>query len=335
MALRRRAKASARSGADEPTGPTLPPWLDPKVQDPETWQLTDHLMRSGDPEPIQHVLDGLDDPGEQSLRIREAAGFVEADRRPIDRWVEVHGARSALPWTALAEWHTIAAWEIRGGAYSPTLDNMQFEAFTQHLRDAEAASWQGHVADPDSPLPWVPLLITGRGLNVPVEETIARWDRLDRCGREISGADAHLLQCIAPKWHGTEELMFAFARKLAEDAPPGSARPTLICRAHIERLLAAKDHNERELYRARPAVREELAAVISTYFGQAHEGPDHARINGLNAATFAAWQFELAALAQHGHQLIGHNYTDHPWHYEGAADQSILRSRQAGRLGPP
>ena len=328
--LRRRAKNDG-----DPPGEDLPPWLDPRVQNPRTAQAIDHLTRTGDAEPAQGILDGIDHPGDRSFQVEVAAGLLGGDRRPIDRWVETTGHRSALPWVALAEYHITAAWNIRGSGYSPKLSPVEVEGFTGHLRDAEAACWCGHVAEPSSPLPWVPLMTTGRGLGVPIEETIARWDRLDRAGHEISDADAQLLQCLAPKWAGgTDDMMFAFARKLAGDAPAGSARPTLLCWAHLERLEAQPGRHERALYRDHPSVREELAALIGSYFDGAHLGPAHAQVNGLNIATCVAMRFHLYDVAQRGHELLGPRYLDHPWNYVDAARKAIPRSRRASNLNP-
>lgn len=323
-------RRSKRSKDGQGTPP--PGRFDLPVTDPALAAAADHLVRHGDPEPLHGRLQAAD-PGHQAAQARDVAEHL-TDRAPIDAWVATHGAGSPLPWAVLSLWHVEQGWAIRGGGYSPQLDAYERDRFFQHLRDADAAAWCGHVADPQSALPWATTFAPGLGLEIPKEELIARHDRIAQLGVEVPMADLGLLQALAPKWGGSEALMFAYARQLAEQAAPGSPRQILPCIAHLEALIGFDDKNGREFYREQPKRQEEIRGHITRYFDGLLSAAPHTHPIGLNPATVVASQFGLTDLAVRGHQLIGDRYQPFPWYYLGDAERAIAKDRSRYRLGP-
>jgi hypothetical protein len=323
-AVLRRSRTSASSTATPPA-----PWRDLAVAHPKDLEVVTQLDRDGDPEPIQRYLRSMREPGEQVdhlVRIAALAG----DRAGIEGWVRRHGERSALPWAALAYRHLHEASRLHGdidGDVRPRL-----EAFRRHLRDAESAAWCGHIAEPTSPVPWAPTFRSAIGLEIPIEEQIARYDRMNRLGWQIPDAEDALLVTLSVAG-GTDDLMFAYAARLADDPSSDATRTSLPLLAHLEKL-ARSAGDEATTYREDPARRAEVRFALERTDARLHRTAPYARPIALNRMAAAASRFGHDDLAVAAHQRIGAAYAERPWSGFGDPVEVIAEDRARLGLGP-
>jgi hypothetical protein len=117
--------------------------------------------------------------------------------------------------------------------------------------------------DPRDALPWAYLLITGRALEVGVDELRRRYEEGRARAPESWQVPWLMLEALTEKWSGSHDLMFQFAREVSSAAPAGSGLHALVAEAHFQRWLyfRMEDPPEREgelsYYRA-PDVQEDL-----------------------------------------------------------------------------
>jgi tetratricopeptide (TPR) repeat protein len=183
----------------------------------------------------------------------------KADLLPhLELWVQ-QSPGSSLALTFRGAFHDGAAWKARGQGWASTVSQRGRTLMREHLalavRDLEAAS----KLDAGNPLPPIRMVSAARTLGADPQT-------LDLHFRRVLAYDAGLLEpyrskleYLKPKWGGSEEAMFAFARESSWSAPKGSAIPQLLGEAHSEkgRNLSSDD----EQYLTRPEVWSEIHGV--------------------------------------------------------------------------
>jgi hypothetical protein len=205
------------------------------------------------------------DPAAASIEIREhltgghVMGLVAGRPEGFDAWV---AARPDSATARLARGsHGISwGWEIRGGGYAKSVKQDAWAVFHERLREAEGDLFGAVELDPQDPLPWSALITSGRGLSIPKEELILRFEEAIRRSPGLPGAHFGVLQGLCQKWSGSHDEMFAFARERAGSAPDGSRLHGLVATAHMERWMADRDEPARKPYFVDPDVRAELVS---------------------------------------------------------------------------
>lgn len=152
------------------------------------------------------------------------------------------------------------AWLVRGRGVASTVSAEQWTGFRDHLVAAERELVELAALDPDDPLVAGLRLVTARGLSLGLSEVQRRWARLAAVSPDDIAAQSAQLQTLAPKWAGSTELMFEFARACLAEGRPGSSAGRLVAIAHYEHWLdlpaaesdryAASDPVQGELYAA-------------------------------------------------------------------------------------
>lgn len=129
-----------------------------------------------------------------------------------------------------------AAWRIRGAAYARHVGQERFERFRRVLETAAEPLLRAAELDPDDPVPWDLLQWHALGLDAGREE-------LDHLWMELWSRDSHLvsghlsrLQVLCPKWRGSPQELFTFARETVRFAAPGDPRGALVAIAHFENI---------------------------------------------------------------------------------------------------
>lgn len=172
------------------------------------------------------------------------ASSVEGRPAVLDAWVaaEPSSARALL----LRGTHGVGwAWQARGAARAQHVSDDAFETFFARLRDAEADLVEAADRDPSDGVVWSQLVVSGRGLQIPVTELRGRLDKARERSPELLRAHLQYLQSACEKWYGSDAEMFEFARSAGDSAPDGSPLRALIASAHNERWLDDDEHLRR------------------------------------------------------------------------------------------
>lgn len=208
-----------------------------------------------------------------------------------------------------------AAWEARGRGYAETVGDDAWEVFFGGLREAESYLVRSLSIDDDG-VGWTILLTSGRGLQLSVDELLARYDRAVTATPDLAFAADQLHQALCEKWFGSHDQMFAFARQISADAPPGDPRHRLIAVSHFERALEFRDDRaSRDAYRDDVEAQRELitAAENSVLRDDFGDSPQH--VITLNWFALAFGYFNRADLAAPLFERIGDRPSLWPWSY--------------------
>src|SRR6476660_7642236 len=88
--------------------------------------------------------------------------------------------------------------------------------------------------DPGDPGPRVAMIPIGGGLQMDQDERLRNWQAIAAIDPwHVTGAHM-MVQTLAPKWSGTLDGMFDFARELSGTAPAGHPAHVIVADAHIE-----------------------------------------------------------------------------------------------------
>ncbi|WIM94982.1 hypothetical protein ACTOB_007043 [Actinoplanes oblitus] len=139
----------------------------------------------------------------------------------------VYGAR-AISW----------AWEARGNGGSETVGQDQWKIWFDRLKLAENCLDKVVDRAPDCAEAWHYLVILGRARQLPLAEQWRRFDRLIAIDPTHFYGHEQMLENLMPKWSGSTEAMFDFARTRAA-ACPGTDIPLLVAKAHLEHRRSA------------------------------------------------------------------------------------------------
>lgn len=229
---------------------------------------------------------------------------------------------------------TTWAWQARGRGDTESVEANAWDDFFNRLRSAEADLLRA-VELADDGVAWSRLLITGRGLEVPLDELRARYARATDASADLTFAADQLLQSLCEKWLGSHEEMFAFARATVASVSDGDPRLRLIPLAHLERVFAfGDDFLGGSRYRAEPGVHSELiAAAERSVFRFDHRVSPQHRIT-LNAFAMAFCHFGRFDAARPLLDWIGSSPTLEPWASFGDRAGSMVQECR-GRAGLP
>ncbi len=217
------------------------------------------------------------------------------------------------------------AWRYRGGA---TADHVGHDAAILFLKELKAATVhldRALATQPDNSLAQGFKIRIAMGLNNRAEcdALIARLKQCDDPPMEGLGA---ALQALCPKWGGSLEQLFAFARDVAQRQNIHAARYALLARAHIETWLDAlmdddasvradyqnyltRDDVKREIIDANSAFHVEMTENLS--FQNDSFAAQFAH-NNFGYALYRARQMELAATHI---EALKDNPSETPWAY--------------------
>ena len=334
------------------SGPKLPPGVPPEVA---------NLPWVKDPAPID---DDFGDPVPAAFEAALRAGDWPTARAtllgasPVSRISAINADRfradppvaAAEQWVAGAPddgWGHLAlgsllvnwAWEARGGGYAEGVADDAWTVFHERLQRAEASLWQAARSLPDEVDPWVDLIWSGIGLQVPLEELTTRYDegqaRQPFHPQLVSGT----LQMLCDKWYGNHDQMFAFARMVAAEAPEGSAAIGAVPMAHIELAISRKRQmplEEAVKSLSGPEVRDELRSAAQRSIFHPAFVPDAFGLAAANKFLVAYYQGDHDRDAQAVLDLLRGRYCSSPFSYFGDPGRmnrkaEILTARALGR----
>ncbi|MGX1273890.1 hypothetical protein [Streptomyces phaeoluteigriseus] len=252
------------------------------------------------------------------------------------------GSSTAETWLA-AEPHSVDALVLRAATETTRAFHVAIAAgrgvpIGRHRVDtAVQACLAAAEADPDDPTPWISLISVARlyPSGVRRQELARWWDELHR--RDPRSMEGHLqvLHYYSARWHGSNGLMYDFARDAAGASPAGCPLPVLVQYARVEE------------YRHTLDTAGDSSASVSLGRHWNHDGalgdvrrtwerwiigcdgfevtPGELRdVNYLTHAACLAGAEEVAAPLL---RMLGRRFTRAPWSFTGDPVRQIVRRR--------
>ena len=309
-----------RSNDPRPAAPG--PATDPAAGDADARQLLDDALAGRWPE-VQSRLEAAG-PMDREFFIDVVS---DLPGRPgwLDEWVQ---SRPDSPVALLVRGaHGVRwAWAARGGGRASTVAEDAWEVFFDRLQAAERDLLAAARRDPADPTPWTNLLISGRGLQISLEETTQRFEKAIERERWLPYAHDQMLQKVCAKWSGSSEMMFLFARDTSAEAPEGASVHKIVPLAHLEEWLERS--GPPEYFRDRSVQAELVEAADRSVFS----GRFGTEKQSMYALQTFAMAFHLAGDRDRAAQLfsrIGDVAVEFPWYYLGDPAAAFSRARAA------
>jgi hypothetical protein len=171
------------------------------------------------------------------------------------------------------------------------------------------------------------------GLQLGVSEARRRYDQVGEQDPHFLPAQSQLLQQLCPKWGGSFEQLFAFARGRADAAPEGALNPRLVVDAHLEYWM---ENGVAVPFRRRPAVSylrrrdvvrevDEASAKMTPPRNVGTEGWV-AAYNAFAMFYATTWRYRSAKVY---FKALGHYANKQPWAYLGGIPGVVVGSARA------
>lgn len=321
MALfRNRSRDPVRRG----TAPDPDPWeADPVVLDPHLGMsaVDDYIarLRSGDFRAARSTMASAT-PIERRTMLESPKLSPDPPIDVVEQWVAA-APEDGVGRLVLGALFVTWGWEARSARRADQVAGDAWPLFFERLRRADSELLQAARLLPGAVEPFVWLIASGRGLQIPLEELSTRFDEGHRLEPFSPLLVNRMLQTLCAKWVGSDEKMFAFARWVTEEAPLGSPARDVMAQAHIEMMLSGAPSgtplSDAAEYLERPdVVREITAAADLSIFH-----PDFVDdAEGVQAANTFLLAFSLGkqwATTKRIIDLIDGRYTSFPASYLG------------------
>ncbi|MGI9597186.1 MAG: hypothetical protein ACR2QK_13570 [Acidimicrobiales bacterium] len=208
------------------------------------------------------------------------------------------------------------------------------EKFVNRLTAAEEILYEVVSDRPAMADPWIGLLISGRGLQVGLEEIRERFENAHSRAPFRPDACRQYLQSLTKKWNGSNVATFDFARWVEKQAPEGSSAREVLPTAHIEKGLLQEGRTNLATYLMQPEVVAELATGLLSFL-QATPSPAPTEALGvLNAYALAisADGQSTARLVTETFARIDNRPTEFPWSIYADDINDVFSEIQADQL---
>lgn len=334
-AFNRYKEEMTRDRSSKPPWDTDPAPYDPAYGDPLVVDVADALDR-GAVERAGALLDAAPIRRRRALWHRALTATderVEVVTRALANHPEDPTLHS-LAGFLLVEW----AWEARGRGYAATVAPETWAVFDGRLSEAAAVLMRAHDLAPGSIEPWLHLLAVARGRQLGVEAARSCFDQAqDREPWEPNTCLA-MIQNLAPKWGGTDDSMFEFAREVTASAPASSPAHGVVPMAYLE-LLVQRMRTLPEAEALAPgegpdAHDELLAAAERSIFDPGYV-TDAQGLRTADIFLLASYLGGHDLLSQRTIELMAGRYGEHPFDYFGDSGRmhrkvEILTARRLG-----
>lgn len=302
------------------------------MDDPELASARDAAVRTGAWQPAADLLASTaSDPDRRGAVANALAAAAVQPAGWLDSWLTERpddpGAHLVGAWAMVQR-----AWEARGHAYARQTGEDAFAAFFRILGDALPLAHHAVRTGGDDPTPWVveTWLSIGRGDGRDVLDD--RWGEL--VARDPANRLGHVvrLQCLAEKWYGSHEEMYAYARDVHRPA----WAPVVPLQAHVEYEMRERTEGRGDAiagFWSRPDVEADLDAGHRWAVGGGH---GHAfALHDLSVVAYALSMAERWAEAAEVFALTGHRSFEYPWYYRAdpaaALEAAHARAVKAAR----
>jgi len=195
------------------------------------------------------------------------------------------------------------------------LTNEEDDRFVTQLSAAEELLYEVISERPAMAEPWVGLLISGRALQVDLDELRERFENAHSRDPFRPDACIQYLQGLTKKWGGSNVASFDLARWLEDEAPPASPARATLPMAHIERGLLQHGPGELINYLGEADVVAELSNGLLHYLQAIPSKAPTATLGVLNAYVLAlsVRNSMTAGLVSDALARIDNRPTEWPW----------------------
>jgi hypothetical protein len=208
------------------------------------------------------------------------------------------------------------------------------DRFVTQLSAAEELLYEVVSERPAMAEPWVALLISGRALQVDLDELRERFENVHSRHPFRPDGCRQYLQGLTKKWGGSNVASFDLARWLEEEAPPASAAREALPMAHIERGLLQYGPDDLTAYLGQPEVAAELANGLLRYLQAIPDPAPTEALGVLNAYVLAlpGDNSMTVGLVADALGRIDNRPTEWPWSILGDDVAGIFAEIQAAQL---
>jgi tetratricopeptide (TPR) repeat protein len=130
--------------------------------------------------------------------------------------------------------HINYAWHARGSGYANTITEEGGRLLKERLLTAKEYLEKAYSLDQSDPNVPAHLITVAMGLGLDRKEVERQFRRAILADPVDDKAYYAKFEYLKPKWYGSEEEMFSFAREAVRKAPPNSTIPTVLIGAHLE-----------------------------------------------------------------------------------------------------
>ncbi|MDP3721978.1 MAG: tetratricopeptide repeat protein [Candidatus Omnitrophota bacterium] len=194
--------------------------------------------------------------------LHHAGGFTEAGLRPLtvlyrqvpgeEEWLPLLNAwcerfpMSSYAFTQRGVFYARYAWKARGSGFSATVNPEEWAIFEERMELARRDLERAYELDPGGSYTPAVLIDVAMALGWTHEQMERQFQRAIRADPLDFVAYEKKLAYLTPKWHGSWDQVFDFARKTTAEAPEGSILPMVMLEAYFH-YLSDKKFREREL----------------------------------------------------------------------------------------
>jgi hypothetical protein len=206
------------------------------------------------------------------------------------------------------------AWQVRGGRAAAEVTVEAFDEFEALLQQSWGHLITAHRRAEHEPEPLTRLIPVAMGLEVSRNTLDEIFDSYKKTGVPHLGATMYMVEAVSPKWLGSREQVFAFARAHAENSPQ---QTVAIAYAHVEHWIyenKIQGNEASETYFARKDVQREILDCWQRENRFANR-TDYFRFPALNTYAFCFLMMQDDERLTDALNLIGHNCTPKPWEY--------------------
>lgn len=266
----------------------------------------------------QRARDILSSESDHVLRSRYISVLSDAVRGDsfIPEWLAAE-PKSADALLLAGDRAVAAGFAIRGEQKADAVSDDAWDPFHEKMNEAREFYFRAAEASPNDPLPWSRLLMPAMTLGDAIEDRLTLIGEAVRRDRTYHGSALAGVAALTQKWGGSHELMFDFARDVAETPPDGSAVAAAVPFAHAERWLYIVhwENNPKaaDAYFKRPSVREEIRASQQ----KCEDAPDSTLPGLSNIYSFCYYLGGLKKEAKKEFAKANGVFAGVPWQYLG------------------
>jgi hypothetical protein len=249
----------------------------------------------------------------------------------VDAWVSSSNSFIAPLFKGTAVLYR--AWQVRGGRVAAEVSREAFDEFEALLQQSWGYLITAHRRAEHEPEPLTRLIPVAMGLGVSRDTLDSIFAKYKETGVPHLGATMYMVEAVSPKWLGSRDEVFAFARAHAEHFPDQTVG---IAHAHVEHWIyenKIRGNESSESYFQRKDVQQEIRDCWQRENRFANR-TDYFRFPALNTYAFCFLMMQDDALLTDALNLIGHYCTPKPWEYV-SVDPYWLFAATRAELGLP
>lgn len=275
-----------------------------KVVKKRQWDVAHRTIEGLSPEERELYLDALSD---EKLKPQFFESWLQA--MPESTWAFTVYGDSCVKW----------AWDARGSGTADTVSDASAMLFFERLNMSAIAYEHAMSLDDTNPEPYAGMLIVAKGLSFDDESKWELFVQLVKRNPDHSAGHISMLDAINPKWGGTEEEMFQFARRGVDSSDSKPYQVGLVLRAHIEMwlyygMIGMESEHQHYFYQA--DVKNEIDSLFRRHYGE-FPSPgsfsDWATLNSFAFCYLKMGEFDTAAEIL---TFLGDKGTAYPWCYD-------------------